>query len=597
MQLMELDMKKLFIIFTLLVMVIFAAFAREAKNALLIANGAYSRNFGELSQPISEAEDLKAALMSIGFEVTLVKNADREQMRRAVKAFKEKTQNAGGIAFFHYGGHAVQINGVNYLIPLNAELEDEQDAAEYCLNVDTLMDSMKGDSNVVVLDSCRNNPFATSQHRGGGIRGLAAVRVKPKNSIIVYSASEGNTAQDGIFTPILTKHITEPNITFSDVLITIHDEVDKKTNGKQVPEEYRQLKKNIFLAGRSSTAKVLTGSIRIESECAGNVFIDDEKKGFIKEGGSILIEGLYTGFCAVEIKSDSNSFKEKVRVIGDKTEVVNIKTGSIKLTSEVSGTVSLNGKDYGLVIRSIPVVLSKLLEGNYHIEVRTESQTLKKEATVHIGEVTAVAVYKPEEPAVKPVSPKKDTYSDDGDFYAFGFYSSYNLGISPVYKQFEATTTSESSYSTRGEKPFFNQGFSVGFTWARFYFGSIIDLQLCTGYTFYHHSFGNDESIIHHEFDAFGLKIGFGSRHIKFHFGAQLYSHWEEVQYASIRGTENTTGTARFGIAPGCDLEFVISNYFSMYAAYNGRITLSDPIGIKHSCNIGLNINVLKVRI
>ena len=244
MQLMELDMKKLFIIFTLLVMVIFAAFAREAKNALLIANGAYSRNFGELSQPISEAEDLKAALMSIGFEVTLVKNADREQMRRAVKAFKEKTQNAGGIAFFHYGGHAVQINGVNYLIPLNAELEDEQDAAEYCLNVDTLMDSMKGDSNVVVLDSCRNNPFATSQHRGGGIRGLAAVRVKPKNSIIVYSASEGNTAQDGIFTPILTKHITEPNITFSDVLITIHDEVDKKTNGKQVPEEYRQLKKN-----------------------------------------------------------------------------------------------------------------------------------------------------------------------------------------------------------------------------------------------------------------------------------------------------------------------------------------------------------------
>ena len=276
---------------------------------------------------------------------------------------------------------------------------------------------------------------------------------------------------------------------------------------------------------------------------------------------------------------------------------MSIKTGSIKLTSEVSGKIYLNDKDYGTISKSAPIVLTKLLEGNYQIEVRTESQTFKQEAKVHVGETTSIAVCKPEEPTVKSVSQKKDSYSDD-DFYAFGFYGSYNLGISPVYKQAGATNTSQSSHLTTEEKPLLNQGFSAGFTWARFYLGSLVDFQLCTGYTFYYHSFGNEESIIHHEFDAFGFKIGFGSNRIKFHLiPVQLYSHWEEVRYASIQGSDHTTGTARFGIAPGCDLEFVINNYFSMYAEYRSRITISNHTSFKHSCNIGINLNVLKVRI
>ena len=341
----------------------------------------------------------------------------------------------------------------------------------------------------------------------------------------------------------------------------------------------------------------MTGSLLINSEFAGIVFIDGEQKSAIKEDGSILIEDLQTGSYTVEVKSDINTFKKKVKISDDNNRaVVSIKTGSIKLTSEVSGKIYLNDKDYGTISKSAPIVLTKLLEGNYQIEVRTESQTFKQEAKVHVGETTSIAVCKPEEPTVKSVSQKKDSYSDD-DFYAFGFYGSYNLGISPVYKQAGATNTSQSSHFTTEEKPLLNQGFSAGFTWARFYLGRIIDLQLCTGYTFYYHSFGNEESIIHHEFDAFGLKIGFGSRHIKFHFGAQLYSHWEEVQYASIRGKENTTGTACFGIAPGCGLDFALGNYFSMYAEYRSRITISNHTSFKHSCNIGINLNVLKVRI
>ena len=227
---------------------------KEAKNALLIANGDYARDMGALKQPIPEARGLKSALESIGFNVTLVQNADRDKMLRALKTFKEKTRGAGGIAFFHYGGHAMQIKGRNYLIPLRATLEDEQDVAYNCVNVNDLMESMEGEANVVVLDSCRNNPFAVSRHRGADTRGLAAVSIKPKNSIIVYSASEGNTAQDGIFTPILTKRITEKNRTFYEVLQEVRADVYTATGGKQKPGSYDELLTSIYLAGVDTSA-------------------------------------------------------------------------------------------------------------------------------------------------------------------------------------------------------------------------------------------------------------------------------------------------------------------------------------------------------
>ena len=576
-----------------------AAFGQEAKNALLIANGDYPDEIGDLPQPIPEAEELKAALMSIGFEVTLVKDADRDTMEEALQHFKEKTEKAGGIAFFHYGGHAVQVNGINYLIPTHTDIKSQSKVRSRGIKLDEIMESMSGKANIVILDSCRDNPFKNS--RGGGERGLAAVNKVPPKSIIIYSAGSGEQAKDGVFTPILIKKIIEKDKTIEKVFKEVSKEVQAKTANDQIqiPAAYTQLDEDIFLAGRSSTVKVLTGSLLINSEFAGIVFIDGEQKSAIKEDGSILIEDLQTGSYTVEVKSDINTFKKKVKISDDNNRaVVSIRTGSIKLTSEVSGKVYLNGKYYQDIGSSGVILFARLLEGNYHIEVRTESQTFKQEAKVHIGETTSIAVCKPEEPTVKPASPKTDTSSDNDSFYALGYYGSYNLGISPVYKQSGATATSQSSSGITDEKPLLNHGFSAGITWARFYLGSVVDFQLCMGYTFYHHSFGDDESIIHHEFDVFGYKIGFGSNRIKFHLiPVQLYCHWEEVRYASIRRTENTTGTARFGIAPGCDLEFVISNYFSMYAAYNGRIIFSDPIGIKHSCNIGLNINVLKVRI
>ena len=143
---------------------------KEIKNALLIANNNYGKEFGALAGPVSEARHLKRALESIGFNVTLVENANRESMEDALLKFKEKCEKEEGIAFFHYGGHAVRIDGVNYLIPIDTKVKDATQASVKCVNVTNVMKCMRGDANVVIFDSARNNPFPPENSKSSKMR-------------------------------------------------------------------------------------------------------------------------------------------------------------------------------------------------------------------------------------------------------------------------------------------------------------------------------------------------------------------------------------------------------------------------------------------
>ena len=131
-----------------------------------------------------EGEELKAALESIGFSVIFVKNANRNEMFASLREFKSKVEKEGGISFFHYGGHAVQVRGENYLIPVNEKITDEEQIPDSSVKLNRVMDFMVGESNVVVLDSCRNDPFPNGRHRGGDSRGLAAANLKIRLSFI-----------------------------------------------------------------------------------------------------------------------------------------------------------------------------------------------------------------------------------------------------------------------------------------------------------------------------------------------------------------------------------------------------------------------------
>lgn len=217
----------------------------EERNALLIANDKYP--FGNLSNPVKEAKELKKPLEKLGFKVTVVENGDIDKMESSIEKFGAMLKEKGGIGFFHYGGHAIQVGGKNYLIPANTQMTTENQIRRLSLDLDELMEKMQAETNIVILDACRNNPLPSST-RSVATRGLVLSSVKPKNSIIVYSADAGNVAQDGVFTPILTKKLLEKKSLHS-ILMDVRSEVYEKTDGQQTPKNDDGLMKEIYLAG------------------------------------------------------------------------------------------------------------------------------------------------------------------------------------------------------------------------------------------------------------------------------------------------------------------------------------------------------------
>ena len=251
-------MKKAFFLIALLFATVLLY--SENKTALIIGNGNY-RNFQSLSHPVPEARQMEAALKRMGFSVTLLINADREQMLDALGDFEAILRKRGGIALFHYGGHAVQVEGKNYLVPTDADIPDARRVATRSVDVDEVMAALEmsgSDTNIVILDACRNNPLPGSDR--SGVRGLAVAGRKPRNSIIVYSAESGTVAQDGVFTPTLLQHLETPGLDFTDILRNVRKAVYEKTGGKQIPGEYNQLFDPVYLAGKPSGGTESSGN-------------------------------------------------------------------------------------------------------------------------------------------------------------------------------------------------------------------------------------------------------------------------------------------------------------------------------------------------
>ena len=238
------DPRKFLSIIFLNFLLIASIFA-EQRNALLIANSNY-KNFRNLSTPIQEAHELKKTLEQLDFAVTILEDSSLEEMSVAIDRFGTTLKKQGGIGFFHYGGHAVQVNGKNYLIPADADIPNEKKVEFRAYCVDELMPEMCADTNIIILDSCRNNPLPSSSR--SATRGLGLVTNRPKNSIIIYSAEPGNVATDGVFTPVLTKRLTEKKELLA-ILRDVRREVLKLTDNEQKPGEYSELETEVYLAG------------------------------------------------------------------------------------------------------------------------------------------------------------------------------------------------------------------------------------------------------------------------------------------------------------------------------------------------------------
>ncbi len=214
-----------------------AAQPNEQRVALVIGNAAYKES--PLRNPVNDATDIAAALKALGFNVILRTNASRRQMVEAVRDFGNQIRR-GGVGFFYYAGHGIQSRGKNFLIPVGAQLDGEADLEFESMDanmVQAQMDEAGNRVNIVVLDACRDNPFARSFRSAS--RGLAQMD-SAKGSFLAYATSPGSVAADGsgrngVYTKHLLDSLKQPDTRLEEVFKRVRVEVARETGNKQIP--------------------------------------------------------------------------------------------------------------------------------------------------------------------------------------------------------------------------------------------------------------------------------------------------------------------------------------------------------------------------
>ena len=227
-----------------------------ARLALVIGNAHYA-SASALSNPTNDADDLSTALRSLGFEVIERSDATRATMADAVREFSEKLEGVDTALFF-YAGHGVQVNGDNYLVPVDAKINGPADVRFDTINLNDIMGEMegKGHAAIILLDACRDNPFAQAVAKSGrslGGRGLGRIDPNGAGMLVVYSTQPNNIALDGVgrnspFTSALLANVRKPGLEVRQLVSRVRADVLASTDGKQVPWDNSSLVGDVYLA-------------------------------------------------------------------------------------------------------------------------------------------------------------------------------------------------------------------------------------------------------------------------------------------------------------------------------------------------------------
>lgn len=223
----------------------------EKRVALIIGNSNYEKA-ARLSNPTNDAALIAETFRSAGFDnVELRRDLKVGDMRRALRDFMDRTREAD-VAVVYYAGHGIEVDGTNYLVPVDAVLERDVDIYDEALTLERILLSVEParQLRLVILDACRDNPFTrvmkrTMASRAIG-RGLAKVEPTSPNTLIAFAAKAGSTASDGDgknspFTAALVKHVTKPGLDLRRAFGYVRDDVLKSTGNRQEPYVYGSL--------------------------------------------------------------------------------------------------------------------------------------------------------------------------------------------------------------------------------------------------------------------------------------------------------------------------------------------------------------------
>jgi uncharacterized caspase-like protein len=226
------------------------AFA-DKRVALILGNSAY-QNAPPLANPVNDSALIASRLKAAGFDVVDSRHdLSALQTRRALRDFEDAARDAD-IAVVYYAGHGIEVDGTNYLIPVDAKLERDSDVYDEALSLDRVLVAVEPARKLrlVILDACRDNPFAKTMKRALASRGISSglAKIEPTspNTLIAYSAKAGSTAEDGSgkdspFTVALASHITTPGLDVRKAFGFVRDDVLKATSNRQEPFVYGSL--------------------------------------------------------------------------------------------------------------------------------------------------------------------------------------------------------------------------------------------------------------------------------------------------------------------------------------------------------------------
>ncbi|MEQ9490843.1 MAG: caspase family protein [Alphaproteobacteria bacterium] len=242
-----------------------------ARYALVIGNGAYTEQ--PLDNPVNDANLVADTLTTLGFKVFRHIDLSQKGMRRAIRDFGDELAKAGEdtVSLIFYAGHGLQVDGENFLVPVDARIKAERDVSVEAVSTSAMLDMLaysRTSLNIVILDACRNNPYQRGFRSAAG-RGLARMDA-PSGTILAYATAPGQIAADGDgrnspYTRALVRSMSQPGAPIEEVFKRVRIEVMDRSNGQQVPWESSSLTGNFYFtedgtAQSSDTAAASAGN-------------------------------------------------------------------------------------------------------------------------------------------------------------------------------------------------------------------------------------------------------------------------------------------------------------------------------------------------
>ena len=239
--------------------------ATEGRTALVIGNAAYDD--APLANPVHDAEDMAAALKKSGFKVDLQLNSSQRQMERAIQKLGNRLRN-GGVGLFYFAGHGIQVNGVNYLVPVDANITTEADVRFEAVDANRALAQMQEAGNrlnMVFLDACRNNPYKRSFRSASN--GLAAMDA-PRGTLVSFATAPGNVAADGtgrngIYTKHLLRQMAKKDLEIGRMMRQVRRGVQEDTKERQTPFELSSLTGDFYFYKGTATNAAATVSTTV----------------------------------------------------------------------------------------------------------------------------------------------------------------------------------------------------------------------------------------------------------------------------------------------------------------------------------------------